>query len=209
MSQLKFKVDIKDFEHPDMYKRFIKEPSPSVCVTGNFNITKIMKQKRKGHSLNALLCFCVLQAAQKVKEFHYSIKEDGLYYYTNVKTNGVINGKDNQLYFVDYKYFQSFKDFEIEYKRANKYCYENCVNLQEDSGALIGTSAVPGFPFTSVSLDISPTFWDNFLVWGKYQKRFFKTTLDISLRFHHATIDGQHAAMFFNELQKQFNTINV
>ena len=69
--------------------------------------------------------------------------------------------------------------------------------------------AGPGFPFTSVSLDISPTFWDNFLVWGKYQKRFFKTTLDISLRFHHATIDGQRAAMFFNELQKQFNTINV
>ena len=69
----------------------IRQPAPSVSVTGNFDITNVYKQKQKGHSLNALLCYCVLQAAQKVDEFHYSIKEDGLYYYDYVKTNAVVN----------------------------------------------------------------------------------------------------------------------
>ena len=205
----KRKVDLKEYEYAEMYERFIKEPAPSVSVTGNFDITNVYKQKQKGHSLNALLCYCVLQAAQKVDEFHYSIKEDGLYYYDYVKTNAVVNGKNGQLYYADYKYFDNFKDFEEEYKKITKYCEENCTHFSEDTGALVSTSAIPGFPFTSFSLGISITFWDHFIMWGKYEKKGFKKKLNISLRFHHATIDGQRAAKFFNELQNEFKKIKV
>jgi len=126
-----------------------------------------------------------------------------------MKTNAVVNGKDGLLYYADYKYFDNFEDFEKEYKRVNQLCYENCTSFQEDTGSLIGTSAILGFPFTSISLDVSVSFWDNFILWGKYEKKGFKKKLNISLRFHHATIDGQRAAKFFNELQNQFNTIKT
>ena len=46
-------------------------------------------------------------------------------------------------------------------------------------------------------------------MWGSYETKGFKKKLNISLRFHHATIDGQRAALFFNELQKQFNSIKL
>lgn len=208
-SEHKHKVDLSTFKNAVMYTRFSKEPSPSVCVSGNFDITNVWKQKKKGHSLNALLCYCIMQAAQNIEAFHYSIKEDGLYYYKNVKTNAVVVGKDDLLYYADYKFCNNFSDFEAEYKRVNKYCYENCSNFQEDTGALISTSAIIGYPFTSISLDVSPVFWDNFVLWGQYEKKLFKKKLNISLRFHHATIDGQRAAKFFNELQKQFNTVKI
>jgi chloramphenicol O-acetyltransferase type A len=209
MSNIKHKVDLKKYKYKDMYERFMKEPSPSVCVTGTFDITNVYKQKKKGHSLNALLCYCILHAAQNIEEFHYSIKEDGLYYYEKMKTNAVVNGKDGLLYYADYKYYDNFQDFEKEYKRVNKYCYDNCTNFQEDTGSLIGTSAIPGFPFTSISLDVSVSFWDNFIMWGSYETKGFKKKLNISLRFHHATIDGQRAALFFNELQQKLNTIKL
>ena len=209
MSNLKHKVNLKNYKYNAMYERFIKEPSPSVCVTGSFDITNVWKQKKRGHSLNALLCYCILHAAQKIEAFHYSIKEDGLYYYEYMKTNAVVNGKDGLLYYADYKYFDTFQEFEREYNRVNKFCYEHCTNFQEDTGSLIGTSAIPGFPFTAISLDVSISFWDNFVLWGKYEKKRLKKILNISLRFHHATIDGQRAAMFFNELQKQFSTIKI
>lgn len=209
MSNIKSKVNLQKYKNKDMYERFIKEPFPSVCVTGSFDISNVWKQKKKGHSLNALLCYCMLKAAQNIEEFHYSIKEDGLYYYNNVKTNAVVNGKDGLLYYADYKYFDNFLDFENEYKRVNEYCYENCTNFQEDTGALIATSAIPEFPFISISLGVSITFWDNFLLWGKYETKGLKKKLNISLRFHHATIDGQTAAKYFNELQKQFDLIKL
>jgi len=209
MISVKKKVNMEEYKYAIMYERFVNEPMPSVSVNGCFDITNVWRQKKKGHSLNALLCYCVLQAAQNIEEFHYSIKEDGLYYYTNVKTNAVINGHDGQLYYADYKYFDNFKDFEKEYKRVNEYCYLNNTHYQEDTGALISTSAIPGFPFTSISLGVSPTFWDNFLMWGKFVKKFRKAYLHVSLRFHHATIDGRRAANFFAELQHQINIFKM
>ena len=209
MSGNKIKVDLDKFEGRRMYERFLVEPSPSVCVTGRFDITNLFKIKKKGHSLNALLCYCIMQTAQKIKAFHYSIKEDGLYYYENVKTNAVIIGKDGQHYYVDYKYYDNFVDFEKEYKRVNSYCSENCVHLQEDTGALIATSTILSYPFTSVSIDISTTFWDNFVIWGKFQKKGFKKILDISMRFHHATIDGQAAGNYFALLQKNIKELRI
>ena len=126
-----------------------------------------------------------------------------------MKSNAVVNGKDGLLYYADYKYFDNFLDFEKEYKRVNKYCYDNCSHFQEDTGSLISTSAIIGFPFTSISLDVSVSFWDNFVMWGSFETKGFKKKLSISLRFHHATIDGQCAARYFNELQKQFNSIKL
>lgn len=209
MEENKVKVDLSTFKGLSMYERFMSEQDPTVCCTGCFDVSNLMKQKKKGHSFNAILCYCVLQAAQQVKEFHYAIKEDGLYYYKNVKTNAVVNGKDGQLYYADYRYFDNFEEFEKEYHRVNEYCCNNCTSFNEDTGALIATSAVIEYPFTSFSLGVSKTFWDHFLMWGKCVKRFNRTKLNISLRFHHATIDGQRAAKFFNELQKQFDVFKL
>jgi len=100
-------------------------------------------------------------------------------------------------------------DFEKEYERVNKYCYENCESFREDTGSLISTSALIGYPFKSISCEVATDFWDNFLMWGKYEKHGRKVTLNISLRFHHATIDGQRAAMFYSELQKQIDNIKI
>ena len=38
-------------------------------------------------------------------------------------------------------------------------------------------------------------------------KGWLKTTLPISFQFHHAQMDGKHAARFLEELQKTINTI--
>ena len=209
MNKTKHKVDLKQFAGEPMYSRFIQEKSPSVCVTGCFDITNIMKLKKEGHSLNALICYCIQQAGQKIEEFHYSIQKDGLYYYDYIKTNSVVKAKDGQLYYPDYKYNADFIKFEQEYNRANNYCINNCTSLIEDTGAMLGTSAVINYPFTSFSIDISSDFWDNFLMWGKYERKYFKHYLNITLRFHHATIDGEHAGLFFKELQHQFNTIKI
>jgi len=46
-----------------------------------------------------------------------------------------------------------------------------------------------------------------FLAWGRYRKHWFKVTLPISFQFHHAQMDGSHAARFLEELQKTINTI--
>jgi chloramphenicol O-acetyltransferase type A len=203
------KVDINEYKYKDMYERFTKEDDPGVCVTGTFDITNLIKIKKKGHSLNALLCYVISKAGESIDEYHYMIKEDGLYYYDDVKVNAVFKGKDNSLCYGSVKYFDNFLDFEKEYKNVREYCYEKCEHYDGDFGSMLSTSAVTNFPFESFSLSTSKTFWDHFLMWGKYTKKWFKYKLTITLRFHHALIDGEHAGMFFNELQKQINELKI
>jgi chloramphenicol O-acetyltransferase type A len=40
------------------------------------------------------------------------------------------------------------------------------------------------------------------VMWGRYRKKWLKVSLPISFQFHHAQMDGGHAARFLEELQK-------
>ena len=188
-----------------MFERFIKEKNPAVCVTGNFDITNIYRLKSK-HCFNTLMCYCITKAAQKIDEFHYSIDENNqLYYYQDVKTNFAVTGNDGELYWADCKYCDGFEEFEKEYEKGRDYCFKNCEYYKADTGALISTSAVVNFPFTAFSIDNSDIFWDSFLLWGKYVLNNDKVNISITLRFHHAIMGAQHAGMFFEQLQKEFD----
>lgn len=208
--ETKQKVDISQYKHSEMYQRFIKEKTPGVCVTGKFDVTNIRRiNKRKKHKFNALLCFAVMQAAQKCDDFHYQINPDGLYYYQNVKVNSVVRGDDGGLYNAEYKYTDNFYEFEKNYLAIREYCKTQCKHYSEDTGALISTSAMIGFPFESAAVNLSDIFIANFLVWSSYKKSFFKTYLNITLRFHHATIEGQAAALFFKTLQEEIKNLKI
>ena len=45
------------------------------------------------------------------------------------------------------------------------------------------------------------------VMWGRYRKGWFKTTLPISFQFHHVQMDGGHAAQFLELLQKTIKSI--
>jgi len=45
------------------------------------------------------------------------------------------------------------------------------------------------------------------VMWGKYRKRMFKTTLPVSFQFHHVQMDGGHAAKFLQCLQNEINKL--
>jgi len=40
------------------------------------------------------------------------------------------------------------------------------------------------------------------MIWGKYRRGLFKTTLKLSFQFHHTQMDGAHAGRFLQRLQE-------
>ena len=66
---------------------------------------------------------------------------------------------------------------------------------------VIGTSAI-----TNVDIDgavgMNSGIYNNpFMIWGRYKKKLFKTSLSISFQFHHTQMDGAHAGAFLERLQ--------
>ena len=45
------------------------------------------------------------------------------------------------------------------------------------------------------------------VMWSKYRKHWFKTTLPISFQFHHTQMDGAHAGKFLANLQNEINRL--
>ena len=50
-------------------------------------------------------------------------------------------------------------------------------------------------------------FCNPMVMWGKYRKHWFKTTLPISFQFHHTQMDGAHAGKFLANLQNEINRL--
>ena len=71
----------------------------------------------------------------------------------------------------------------------------------------IGTSAIVDTEIDGAVGMNSGIFNNPFLIWGKYRRRFLKTTLTLSFQFHHTQMDGAHAGRFLHLVQENIRTL--
>lgn len=83
---------------------------------------------------------------------------------------------------------------------------ENCENHDLPESMVIGTSAIVDTEIDGAVGMNSGIFNNPFLIWGKYRRHFFKTTLTLSFQFHHTQMDGAHAGRFLQRLQETILT---
>lgn len=197
------KIDVTTFDRKDMYERFMNYSNPIGTITATVNITKLIKLKKKGHKLNALLNYCILKAAYRIKEFHYYQSEDGLYYYDDINMLGIVFGKDGHLYLSTWNFFDNYLDFEKNYIKNNLEVYNTNKPILSNDTAVLSSSSFVQYPIDSVDIDMGKEITHCFFTWGKYKKHCFRYYQSISLRFHHAFFDGGHIGLFFKYLQEE------
>ena len=67
---------------------------------------------------------------------------------------------------------------------------------------VIGTSAIVDTELDGAVGMNSGIFNNPFLIWGRYRRGLFRTTLPLSFQFHHTQMDGAHAGRFLQRLQE-------
>ena len=72
---------------------------------------------------------------------------------------------------------------------------------------IVGTSAMIQTELDSIINQYTDKFCNPMVMWGKYRKNWFKTTLPISFQFHHTQMDGAHAGKFLANLQNEINRL--
>ena len=86
---------------------------------------------------------------------------------------------------------------------------ERCENHDLTDRMVIGTSAIVDTELDGAVGMNSGIFNNPFLIWGKYRKGLFKTTLKLSFRFHHTQMDGAHVGRFLQRLQETINSLRA
>lgn len=187
---------------------WMTSPMPMVTMTKTFDITRILKVSRKrGCRPNALLCWCIGKAASRTAEF-YTIPENGkLYKYGSLAINVIVNNAKGGINSCDIPYSDELELFCKEYAKITGEVKASCRSIFNEEHMVIGTSAMPATELDSIVNQYTDKFCNPMLLWGKYRKRWVKTTLPISFQFHHVQMDGGEAAQFLEDLQQTIRSL--
>ena len=113
------------------------------------------------------------------------------------------------MYLVDFAliYLAIQKDYEPAL--LTRAAAERCENHDLTDCMVIGTSAIVDTELDGAVGMNGGIFNNPFLIWGKYRKGLFKTTLKLSFRFHHTQMDGAHVGRFLQRLQETINSLRA
>jgi chloramphenicol O-acetyltransferase type A len=202
-------IDPKTTPRAKAFELWMKAPMPMVTMTKTFDITHLRRlSKRKGVKFNMLMCYAVVKAASSFKEFYMLPVGDKLMAFDNLAINTIVMTKDNGINTCDIPFSEDIHIFEQNYLRLTKEasCSTEDITIGDDY-MVIGSSALTKCELDSV-VNVYAGCWNNpFVVWSKYRKGWFRTTLSLSFQFHHTQMDGPISTSFLNKLQEVMNEL--
>ena len=196
-------IDPKTTTRAEAYALWMNAPNPMVTFFKTLDVTPLMKLSRKrDYKFNMLLCFCIGKAASEIKEFYTLPVGRELLQYDSIAVNTIVKNKTGTVSSCDVPFSDSLSQFNADYLRLTRAVAESCENHDLTDSMVIGTSAIVDTEIDGAVGMNSGIFNNPFLIWGKYHKGLFKTTLKLSFQFHHTQMDGAHAGRFLQRLQE-------
>ena len=203
-------INPQETSRASAFDLWMTSPMPMVTLTKTFNITRIHNASMKRHiKLNALICWCIGKAASQVEEFYMLPVQGKMFQYDNLAINVIVNNKKGGISSCDIPYTNDFNRFYEDYIRLTQSASDASESSFIEDAMIIGTSAVVATELDCIVNQYTDKFLNPMVMWGKYRKSWFKTTLPISFQFHHVQMDGGQAAMFLEKIQKEIDELKI
>ena len=205
---MKTEVNPKETSRAEAFEMWMTSPMPMVTLTKTFDVSNLLKASRKsGVKFNALLCWCIGKAASQVKEF-YLLPENGkLYRFDEIAINVIVNNCKGGINSCDIPFTEDVAKFVDSYDTLTRQAAAECKSSFLEDYMIVGTSAMIQTELDCIVNQYTDKFCNPMVMWGKYRKGLFKTTLPISFQFHHVQMDGGQGAMFMEVLQREIRNI--
>lgn len=190
------------------WEMWMNAPMPMVTFFKTLDVTRVLRvSRRHGLKFNMLMCWCIGKAASQVKEFLMLPVGDKLIQYDTIAVNTIVANSLGEVSSCDIPFSNDLAAFNADYLRFTRQVADTCENHDLTDSMVIGTSALAQFDIDGAVGMYSGIFNNPFMIWGRYHKRWFKTTLTVSFQFHHTQMDGAHAARFLDLLQKEISKL--
>ena len=188
---MKLEINPQESNRADAFRMWMSSPMPMVTLVKTLDVSRLEKVcKRSGMKFTMLMCWCVGKAASQVDEF-YTLPVDGkLYHYDKLAVNVIVENSKGGISSCDIPFTDDLQQFNRYYLSLTAQTANEC------KGSFLNEHIVIGNQYTD-------QFCNPMVMWGKYRKGMFKTTLPVSFQFHHVQMDGGHAARFLDILQKE------
>ena len=196
-------INPEETTRANAFRLWMDAPMPMVTLIKTVDVTRLVRfSRRKGLKLNMLMCRCVGRAASGIKEFYMLPVGRKLMQYDSIAVNTIVADSRGEVSSCDIPWSEDMAAFNRDYLRLTAEVAEKCRNHDITDSMVIGTSALARYDIDGAVGMYSGIFNNPFLIWGRYRRHFFRRTLTVSFQFHHTQMDGAHAAMFLDRLQK-------
>lgn len=196
-------INPEETTRAEAFRLWMDAPMPMVTLIKTVDVTRLVRfSRRKGLKLNMLMCWCVGRAASGIKEFYMLPVGRKLMQYDSIAVNTIVADSRGEVSSCDIPWSEDLAAFNRDYLRLTAEVAEKCRNHDIADSMVIGTSALARYDIDGAVGMYSGIFNNPFLIWGRYRRHFFRKTLTVSFQFHHTQMDGAHAAMFLDRLQK-------
>ena len=194
------KVDMNTWSRKQLFDHFSMTADPFWAVTYEEDVTEIRRfAKRNGISFYHAMIWCVSRALNAVKEFHYTIREDGIYElderlpsFTSMK-----EGSENFQIITVNELSDDILTF-CNHAKQTAESQEEFIRYEKESDALIFISCLPWINVTGLTNEGLTDSNDSIprIAWGRYQEKNGRTVLSMSFEVNHRLIDGYHIGQF-------------
>ena len=201
-------INPQESKRAEAYALWLHAPMPMVTFFKTLNVTRLLRySRRRGLKFNMLMCWCIGKAASKVPEFYTLPVGEKLIQYDSLAVNAVVRNRGDGINTCDIPFTEDLAQFNRDYLALTAQVHESCQNYDLTDCMAVGTSALAQYSIDGAVGMYSGIFNNPFLIWSKYKRGLFKTTLTVSFQFHHTQMDGAHAAAFLERLQAEINAL--
>lgn len=201
-------VDPKTTSRAQAFELWMNVPNPMITFFKTLDVSPLVRlSRRRKLKFNMLLCWCVGKAANEVKDFFLLPVGGELLKYDSLAVNTIVKNKTGEVSSCDVPFNDDIRKFNRDYLELTSEVAQSCQNHDLTQSMVIGTSAIIDTEIDGAVGMNSGIFNNPFMIWGKYRRRFFKTTLTVSFQFHHTQMDGAHAGRFLELLQRNIRSV--
>ena len=207
---MKTEMDPKESSRSEAFRLWMTAPMPMVTLVKTMDVSRLLKvSRRSGIKFNTLMCWCIVKAAKGMKEF-YTLPEGGkLFQYDTLAVNVVVRNSKGGINSCDIPFSDDLRQFNSNYLKLTVKAADECKSSFLEECMIIGTSAMIQTELDYIINQYTEKFCNPMVMWGRYRKGFFKTTLPVSFQFHHVQMDGGDAAGFLERLQKEIECLQA
>ena len=202
-------INPKETTRAYAFEMWMGAPNPMVTFFKTLNVSCLVKiSRKKGLKFNMLMCYCIGRAASAVKEFYMLPVGGKLMQFDTIAVNTIVANSAGEVSSCDLPFNEDLAQFNSDYLQLTKQVAENCTDHDLSAESMvIGTSALAQYEIDGAVGMYSGIFCNPFMIWGKYKRELFNTTLTVSFQFHHTQMDGAHAAKFLDLLQREIDDL--
>lgn len=208
-------IDLQNWPMAQSFHYYTQMAPVTYTVNVSMDVTKLRKTlKSQGYKFFPAYIYLVSKAISKQQELRIAVKDEIIGYWDNI--NPIYpqfhdDDKTTSLLWTEYN--DDFKTFYQRYiedtkNHGNSHGILTSKGIPPQNSYVI--SCIPWFTFNSFSLHnhaIKDYYFPSFEAGGFIEDN-TKILMPLSITAHHATTEGYHLKVFFDELQRSMNNPN-